>query len=72
MGFDDVFDLEAVGVGFLDVDLDVASRVNDCGLAFRPDEVRRVRQACQIELLEVHRVERILAADYADYTDSFG
>src|SRR5712691_8501220 len=53
--FDYVFDFETVCVGFFDVIVYIALRIDHRGFAFRADPVRSVRQAGKIELLEVHK-----------------
>ena len=43
MGLDYVFDLEALSLGFGNVLIDVALRINYCRFAFGGDHIRRVR-----------------------------
>src|SRR5262249_4565601 len=57
---DDVADRQPVFPGRVEVFLDVPPRVDDGGLPVRTDHVGRLRQASQVELLEVH-----VWADYA-------
>jgi hypothetical protein len=52
---DDVLNLQPFGSGLFDVLVNVALRVDDRGLAVRADEIRRVRETAEVELLEVHR-----------------
>src|SRR5574341_198246 len=54
MRFDDVFDFEVLRLRFIDVLLDVALRIDHCGFAVRANQIRGVRQAAQIKLLEIH------------------
>jgi hypothetical protein len=51
---DHVLDGEAVRARLLDVLVDVPPRVDDRRLPLGADEIRRVSQATQVELLEVH------------------
>ena len=60
----DVLDREALRLRLVEVLVDVAPRVDDRGLAVRADHVRRLGQAAEVELLEIHgypRVSRIRA-----------
>ena len=56
VGVEDTHDLETVLLGVGEVLLDVASRVDHDGLAglLVADEVRRLREAVEVELREVH------------------
>ena len=54
VSFNDVLDLEPLRAGFVQIERDVALRVHHAGHALRPQHVRSVRQAGQIELLKVH------------------
>ena len=51
---DDVADAQAALVGRVDVLLDVALRIDDRRLAVRTDQVRGMRQAAEVELVEMH------------------
>ena len=54
MGFDDVLDREAVLLRFPNINIDVAPGIDNRSLAFGTDEVRRMCETTEIELLEVH------------------
>ena len=54
MRFNDVLDLQSVCARFVQVDADVALRIDHAGHALRTEHVGSVRQARQIELLEIH------------------
>ena len=49
-------DLEAVPFGFVDIDLNIATRIDDRRRVrvFVPNEIGRLREALQVELLEDH------------------
>ena len=51
---DDVPDLEALRARLVEVLVDVPARIHDRGLAVRPDQVGRLGEAAEVELLEVH------------------
>ncbi len=51
---DHIFDFEPLRLSFVNVLIDVALRIYHHRLAFRSNQVRRMRQAAKIELLEVH------------------
>jgi hypothetical protein len=71
MGLNDVFDLQVLRRCFFDVLIDVTLRVHHGGFTVCAEQVRRVRETSQIELLEIHfdtfeclrwvSVERILS-----------
>src|SRR5215510_2088101 len=50
----DVFDFQILRRRFFDVLIDVALRIDNGGFAIRADQVRRMRETSQIELLEIH------------------
>ena len=54
MRLDNIFDLNILSGGFLDVLINVALRINHSRFAFRTNQVRSMRQTSQIELLEIH------------------
>src|SRR2546422_8033624 len=54
VSFDNVFDLQIPGGGFLDVLIDIALRVDDCSFATRADQIRSMSETVEIELLEIH------------------
>src|SRR5882672_4472360 len=54
MGLDDVLNAQAVLGGFLQIEVDVALRIDHGPHAVRANHVRRMRQATQIKLLEIH------------------
>jgi hypothetical protein len=54
MRLNDVPDREPLPVSFFDVQGDIALRVDDASESFRPEHIRRVRKARQVELLKVH------------------
>jgi hypothetical protein len=55
---DHVTDLELLRGGFVDVLVHVTSRIDDDRFALRADQVRRVCETTEVELLEVHVVLR--------------
>src|SRR5262249_46977425 len=55
VGLDDMADRQALRRRFLQVLIDVAPRVHDRRLALRPDDVGRLSETAEVELLEVHR-----------------
>ena len=55
MGLNDVFDLEILCGGFLDILIDIALRIDDRGFAIRADQIRSMGKTVEIKLLEVHR-----------------
>src|SRR6185503_11258725 len=55
---DDVADRKAKVLRFIDVDIDVASRIHDRRLSFGSDEVRGLRETPKVELLEGERGHR--------------
>ena len=59
MGFDDVFDAQAVLGGGLEINVDIALRVDDGGDAVGPDQIRGVGQTSEVELFEYHLDETI-------------
>ncbi len=65
VGLDHALDAQAVGVGVVEVDLHVAPRIDDDGpaRALVTDEVRRLGQAVQVVLHEVHSVPAQLPLD---------
>jgi hypothetical protein len=56
--------LEAFGVGLLDVLIDVALWIDDDGVGLGPNEIRCVRKTPQIELLEVHSARLLPLSEY--------
>jgi hypothetical protein len=54
MRFDQVLDRETVLVRFVQVNADVALRIDNRGDTFRSDHVGSVRETGKIELFEVH------------------
>ena len=56
---DHVPDLQALLFGQRDVLLDVALRIDDRGLAVRPEQVRGMCETTQIELFEVHSSDNL-------------
>jgi hypothetical protein len=54
VSLDYVLDLQALRFGFINVPVDVALWINHDRFAFRPNQVRSMRQTREIELLEVH------------------
>ena len=52
---DDPLDREALRARLVHVLVDVAPRVHDGGFAAVADQVRRVRETAEVELLEIHR-----------------
>ena len=54
MGLDHVLDFEALSFCFIDVLVDIPLRVDDRGVPFRANEIRRVCKTPQVKLLEVH------------------
>src|SRR5262245_50154395 len=54
MCLDDVLDLESESSGLVEVDVDVALRIDHSGFRPRPNEIGSVRKTTQIELSEIH------------------
>jgi hypothetical protein len=54
MSLENVPNFEPVLLGCFDVLIDIALRIDDRRLSFRPNHVRPVRQAPEIELFKVH------------------
>ncbi len=52
--FDHVFDLQTLRRGVGEILVNVALRIDDSSFAVRTDQVRRMGQAAEIKLFEVH------------------
>src|SRR5438046_586773 len=73
--FDDVLDAKAVLVCLVEVEVNVTLRIDHCGYTLRADHVRCVRQATEVEMLEVHgpsskKLLNPLPPDYREYSCS--
>ena len=58
MSFDDVLDSQILRVGFFDVLIDIALRIDNGCFTIRSDQIRSVRETTEIELLEVHELSQ--------------
>ena len=72
VSLDHILDPQPSRLGFLDVLIDVALRIDNSSVAFRADQIRSVRQTAEIELLEVQNAfslefeecDRAVGAEY--------
>ena len=64
--FDDVLDLQPLLLGGVEVDIDVALRINDRRDAFRTDQIGSVRQAPQEEMFHQNRCHNFSQRSVSD------
>jgi len=73
VSLDDVLDGEPIFRGLIDIERDVALRIDHAGHAIRAQHIRGMGQASEVKLLEVHNLSRqVFAQRTVKRTDEIG